>query len=219
VSALVIAQILGVVILGSLFHYWLAHSSDRVQRIVVAYGTVVLLLLVSAMANATPIVSDPCSNKPAVVQRVSPRQTPKSSPIIAWITVRSSGPSNPDAPRCTDPVLDIPEPELIGFDIEVPFPELFLDEHPVIWDQPTFGKYYWNVILVAPDKHERPRLPPPVSVPEPSSFWLFGAGLILMGWLGWERARRNRYLGEERRRRAAIFGRPAGEARAPEDVQ
>jgi PEP-CTERM putative exosortase interaction domain len=52
-----------------------------------------------------------------------------------------------------------------------------------------------------------------VNVPEPGTRGLMFLGLLFfVGWIAWERAKRNRYLGEERRRKERLFLRP-------EDVQ
>lgn len=168
------------------------------------FVTSVVGLTFLAPAHAVPV--DPCV--PAVVQpKTSSPVATKPSPIIQWVTVRS-GSSKVPGLRCTDPVFTFPEPELIGFDIEVPFPELFLDEHPVIWPQPEFKRDWLadHVVHASAKKKRRPwSNRPPMSVPEPSPLWLFGAGLAFLGWIGWERAQRRMYLDAERRRKRDLW--------------
>lgn len=145
---------------------------------------IALGVLVSDLARAMPITEDPCTAKPAVVP--GPKYSPvarKPSEILGWVTVRSGGPQRVDAPRCTDPVLNIPEPEVFALEIDVPFPELLLDEHPVLWTQPEFGRG-WGDEYGGPRRHHDRRHRPPhhpvFNVPEPSPLWLMCAGLLVL---------------------------------------
>lgn len=154
------------------------------------------LIALAILASGT---LDPCvAEKTIVTRKAAPKQSnAKPSPIIAWVTVRSGGPVNKDAPRCLDQevVFDLPEPEFLSYDVTSEFTPLVYEE-PIepIYAEPSYRWpswppfYYWPTPRVRlppsyspppssdPPTDEPP--PPPVAVPEPATSWLLLIGLL-----------------------------------------
>lgn len=130
-----------------------------------------------AIALSVALSTDPCP--PAPVKAPVPiRHSPKraSSPIIAWVTVRSG---RPDAPQCEEgmpsdpgePVIELPDvllamPAPVDVPPEEPVPEWAYTPVPI----------YPPVLMGDPPR--RSYRPPPVSVPEPGMLGLFAFGLL-----------------------------------------
>lgn len=191
-------------------------TPDAIQGAMIAIVIGVLAgLFWSLRADATPITEDPC--KPVQTRRTySPAKT-KPSPIIQWITVGGKNVRVPGL-RCTELVLDIPEPEMLGFDIDLPMPTLSIDDPAVLWALlgpiDTHYDYQWGG--GAPKKRVRDVARHPHNVSEPPMWvlWILGIVMFVL-WIRFEKRRRGQYLAQERRRKISIFeprkpnGRPA----------
>lgn len=138
-------------------------------------------LLLSFNVEAIPISikDDPCVTEKILIAKSSPKKT--NSTIISWVTVRSGGPINKDAPKCIEetPILEIGEPEFELFDPEVNPPEYFEIPPDELIYPPTFF-YHYSPVFYGRPKHQPPAQGiPPKDVPEPGTLPLILVGFVI----------------------------------------